>query len=119
MTTVLKVGGDGAGTIDHRMVFTPKAIAQLKQLAMFAQGRGGNQPFDPLSEQQARDLATVIGEGGTYVSAKPQRIAAVELRATLREGQTAGARAVIAVLPQDSEPYRVLTFTPVHIASLR
>jgi hypothetical protein len=70
MTTVLKVNGDGAGTIDHSMVFTPKAIAQLKQLAMFGPGRGG-QPFDPLSEQQARDLATVIGEGVTYVSSKP------------------------------------------------
>jgi len=64
-------------------------------------------------------LAQMLGPAQTYVSAKPQRIAAVELRATLRDGQTAGARAVIAVLPQDSEPYRVLTFTPVRIASLR
>jgi hypothetical protein len=45
--------------------------------------------------------------------------AAVELRATLREGQMAGARAVIAVLPQDSEPYRVLVFPPLRTAALR
>lgn len=69
MTTVLKVNGDGAGTIEHSMVFTTAALAQLRQLAMFAGGRGQN--FDPLSEQQARDMASVIGEGVTYVSSKP------------------------------------------------
>lgn len=70
MTTVLKVNGDGAGTIEHTMVFTPGAIAQLRQFAAFT-GRGQGQPFDPLSEQQARDMASVIGEGVTYVSSKP------------------------------------------------
>jgi len=70
MTTVLKVNGDGAGTIEHTMVFTPGAIAQLRQFAAFT-GRGQGQPFDPLSEQQARDMATVIGEGVTYVSSTP------------------------------------------------
>src|SRR5262249_46735632 len=70
MTTVLKVNGDGVGTIEHSMVFTNAALVQLKQLAMLA-GGGRGQPFDPLSEQQARDLATVIGQGGTYVSSKP------------------------------------------------
>ena len=70
MTTVLKVNGDGAGTIEHRMVFTKAAIAQLRQFAVFA-GRGRGQAFDPLSEEQARDLATAIGEGVTYVSSQP------------------------------------------------
>ena len=69
MTTVLKVNSDGAGTIDHSMVFTAAGLAQLKQLAMFAGARG--QAFDPLSEQQARDMATVIGEGVTFVSSTP------------------------------------------------
>jgi len=68
-------------------------------------------------------LAQMLGPAQAYVSAKPQRIAAVELRATLTEGQArntvAGARAVIAVLPQDSEPYRVLMFTPVRTTALR
>jgi hypothetical protein len=72
-----------------------------------------------VAPSDATRLAQMLGPAQTYVSAKPQRIAAVELRATLREGQMAGARAVIAVLPQDSEPYRVLTFTPVRIAALR
>ena len=67
-------------------------------------------------------LAQMLGPAQAYVSAKPQRIAAVELRATLAHGQTnniAGARAVIAVLPQDSEPYRVLMFTPMRTVALR
>jgi general secretion pathway protein K len=72
-----------------------------------------------VAPSDATRLAQMLGPAQSYVSAKPQRIAALELRATLREGQTAGARAVIAVLPQDSEPYRILTFTPVRIASLR
>jgi type II secretory pathway component PulK len=70
----------------------------------------------------ANRLAQVLGPAQNYVSAKPQRIAAVELRATLAESRSntiAGARAVIAVLPQDSEPYRVLMFTPVRTAALR
>ena len=69
----------------------------------------------------ANRLAQVLGPAQNYVSAKPQRIAAVELRATLAESRSntiAGARAVIAVLPQDSEPYRVLMFTPVRTAAL-
>jgi len=69
MTTVLKVDGTGAGTIEHSMIYTAAGLAQLRQLLMFSGGR--NQNFDPLSEQQAHDLATVIGEGVTYVSSKP------------------------------------------------
>jgi len=66
-------------------------------------------------------LAQMLGPAQAYVSAKPQRIAAVELRATLterRNNNIASARAVIAVLPQDSEPYRVLMFTPVRTVAL-
>ena len=66
MTTVLKIHGDGTGWINHRMVFTPAALVQLRQLTAFS-GR----PFDPLSEQQARDLAGVIGQGVTYVTSEP------------------------------------------------
>jgi hypothetical protein len=68
MTTILKANGDGSGTIEHTMLFTTAAIAQLKQLAAF--GGGAGQTFDPLSEQQARDMATVIGQGVTYVSSR-------------------------------------------------
>jgi hypothetical protein len=80
MTTTLKVNGDGSGTIDHRMVYSPAAIAQLRQFAMFG-GKGG-QSFDPLSEQQARDMAASIGAGVTYVASTPIASAAGQGRET-------------------------------------
>jgi hypothetical protein len=67
MTTVLKVGGDGSGTISHRMLYTKAALAQLKSFAALG-GRGGG--ADPLSEQQARDMTASIGPGVTYVSSE-------------------------------------------------
>jgi hypothetical protein len=47
MTTVLKVNGDGSGTIEHRMVYSKAALAQLRQFAALG-GRG--QSADPASE---------------------------------------------------------------------
>ena len=61
MTTVLKVRGDGAGTIEHRMVYSTAALEKLRQFASIGGGRGG--AVDPLSEQQAREMATAIGPG--------------------------------------------------------
>jgi hypothetical protein len=69
MTTILKVNADGTGTIDHRMLYTATALAQLRQFAAFGGGRG--QLVDPLSEKQARDMAASIGPGVTYVSSTP------------------------------------------------
>jgi hypothetical protein len=69
MTTVLRIAADGSGTITHRMVYSNQALVQLRQFAAFA-GRGadnGAAPFDPLSEQQARDMAASLGPGVTYV----------------------------------------------------
>jgi len=63
--------------------------------------------FDPVR------LIQILAPAQRYLAVKPQRVAAVELMATLTEGHVVVARAVIAVLPQDSEPYRVLSFTPV------
>jgi hypothetical protein len=68
MTTVLKVNGDGSGTINHRMVYTKAALAQLKSFAALGGGRGGSP--DPLSEQQARDMTASIGPGVTYTSSE-------------------------------------------------
>jgi hypothetical protein len=72
MTTVLKVASDGSGTITHRMVYSNQALAQLRQFAAFGGRAGANAgAFDPLSEQQARDMAAAIGPGVTYVSSEP------------------------------------------------
>ena len=69
MTTVMKLNGDGSGTIDHRMLVTPQALAQLRQFSALGGGRG--QGIDPTSEQQAREMAAALGPGVTYVSSLP------------------------------------------------
>jgi hypothetical protein len=77
MTTVMKVKGDGSGTIEHRMLFTKQALAQLKQLSALG---GGGQGVDPTSEQQAREMASALGPGVTYVSSTPISMPAGEGR---------------------------------------
>jgi hypothetical protein len=62
------VKGDGSGTIEHRMMFSSTALAQIKQFAGLG---GGNQGFDPVSEEQARSMAKSLGEGVTVVSTRP------------------------------------------------
>jgi hypothetical protein len=69
MTTVMKINGDGSGTVEHRMLFTTKALAQLRQFGALGGGRG--QAVDPTSEQQAREMATTLGPDVSYVSSTP------------------------------------------------
>lgn len=66
MTTVVHVKGDASGTIDQRLVFRPAALAQMKQLATL--GGSAGEPFDPISEEQARADAAKLGPGASYVS---------------------------------------------------
>src|SRR6185295_11392747 len=67
MTTVMKINADGSGTVEHRMLFTTQALAQLRQFAAL----GGGRAIDPTSEQQAREMAAALGPGVTYVSSTP------------------------------------------------
>ena len=69
MSTVLKVNSDGSGTIEHRMLYTKAALAQMRQFAALGGGRG--QAGDPLSEEKARELTATIGPGVTYVTSAP------------------------------------------------
>jgi hypothetical protein len=71
MSTVLKINGDGSGTIDHRMVYSTQALAQLRQFAAFGAGRGAATSVDPLSEDQFRSMAASIGPGVTYLKSEP------------------------------------------------
>jgi hypothetical protein len=68
MTTVLKIAGDGSGTINHRMIYSTQALAQLRQFAGIGGGRGAT--LDPLSEDQFRNMAASIGPGVTYVKSE-------------------------------------------------
>jgi general secretion pathway protein K len=57
-------------------------------------------------------LARTLGGAQQFLAVKPQRVASVDLIGELIDGYAVAARAVIVVLPQDSEPYRVLVWTP-------
>jgi hypothetical protein len=72
MTTVLKVKADGSGTLVHRMVYSTRALAQMRSFG----GRAGGTPaVDPLSEVQAQSLAAAIGPGVSYVASTPISVA--------------------------------------------
>jgi general secretion pathway protein K len=57
-------------------------------------------------------LLRIAGVAQQYLAVKPQRVASVELTAELADGYAAAARAVIVLVPQDREPYRVLVWSP-------
>jgi len=58
-------------------------------------------------------LVRLVEPARRYLAVKPVRVASVELAAELANGYAVAARSVIVVLPQDSQPYRVLVWTPV------
>jgi general secretion pathway protein K len=58
-------------------------------------------------------LVRTVGAAQQYLAVKPQRVASVELLVELANGYAVAARSVIVILPQDSQPYRVLVWTPV------
>jgi general secretion pathway protein K len=76
------------------------------QLEAFLAARRSN-PAD------AERLIAMFGSGQSYLAAKPQRVIAVELAAALPDGYATLAHAIIVLLPQDSQPYRVLVWKPL------
>jgi len=70
------------------------------------------------SPSDADRLVRILGPAQQYLAVKPQRVASVDLTAALASGYAAAAHAVIVVLPQDSQPYRVLTWTPMPYAKV-
>jgi hypothetical protein len=58
-------------------------------------------------------LVRTVGAAQQYLAVKPPRVASIELMAELANGYAVAARSVIVILPQDSQPYRVLVWTPV------
>jgi general secretion pathway protein K len=57
-------------------------------------------------------LMRTIGAARQYLAVKSPRVASIDLMAELANGYAAAARSVIVMLPQDSQPYRVLVWTP-------
>jgi hypothetical protein len=68
MTTVVHLNGDGSGTIDHSMLITKAALAQIRQFSALAGGRG--QTIDFVSEDQAKRMAETLGSGVSYISSE-------------------------------------------------
>ncbi|HYR58108.1 MAG TPA: hypothetical protein VEO95_05745 [Chthoniobacteraceae bacterium] len=76
---VINLNTDGSGTIEETMVMNKEIIAQMKQMAegfgALAQGKGkagaAAAPFQVMDEAKLRDAAAGMGEGVTFVSAKP------------------------------------------------
>jgi hypothetical protein len=64
-TTVLRVNGDGSGTLQQRTIIKKAALAQLRSFSALG---GGRATLDPLSADQARALAGALGEGVTLAS---------------------------------------------------
>jgi general secretion pathway protein K len=58
-------------------------------------------------------LAGILGPAQQYVQVKPQQAVSVALAARLADGFGAAAQAVIIRLQGDSEPYRVLAWSPL------
>jgi general secretion pathway protein K len=68
------------------------------------------------SPVDADRLVRLLGPAGQYLAVKPQLVGSVDLTAELASGYVTTARAVIVVLPQDTQPYRVLAWTPMAYA---
>ena len=68
------------------------------------------------SPVDADRLISLLGPARQYLAVKPQLVASVDLTAELASGYATTAHAVIVVLPQDSQPYRVLVWTPMAYA---
>jgi hypothetical protein len=67
-TVLIKVNGDGSGTIEQGLLMTGTALAQLRSFAALGNGA---KPVDPFSEAQMRANAASIGPTVTYLSSTP------------------------------------------------
>lgn len=73
---VIKLKTDGSGTIEETLVMSTSVIAQMKQMAdgfgALAKGKSdAAAPFSILDEKKLREAADKMGDGVTFVSAKP------------------------------------------------
>jgi len=78
-TVLVRINGDGSGTIENQTLMAPAALAQMRQLAGLFGGTDAR-PVDPFSEQQMRDLAAQMGDGVTLLSTRPLKTATGEGR---------------------------------------
>jgi len=75
-TTLVRVKGDGSGTIHQTMAMAGPALAQLRMFA--AAGRTNGKPLELFSEEQARLHAEAMGPGVRVLSTKAIHTADLE-----------------------------------------
>jgi general secretion pathway protein K len=61
----------------------------------------------------ASRISAILGPAQRFLAEKRELVATVALTATLPDGYATAARAVVVVVPQDSQPYRVLVWKPL------
>ena len=69
---VVKLNPDGSGTITERVIMGKAVIEQMKSMAAAFGGKGDDatKGFNLADEKKAREQATKLGEGVTFVSVK-------------------------------------------------
>ena len=70
------------------------------------------------SPKDADRISSALGPAQRFLATKRQQVASVELQARLNDGYSTTAHAVVVVLPQDSQPYRVLVWKPLPPSTL-
>jgi general secretion pathway protein K len=81
------------------------------QLTSLLQARSGVLTEDRLKQ--------ILGSAIDYLTVDGTPVASVELTAQLFDGYTARAKAVFVIVPEDSQPYRVLAWTPLSASEAR
>ena len=64
-------------------------------------------------------IGAALGPAQRFLATKREQVVGVELAETLPDGYAAAARAVMVLVPQDSQPYRILVWTPLPPSTLR
>jgi hypothetical protein len=76
LSAVVRIDGNGSGTIAYNISLTRAALAQLRQLAAL----GGGSAADPLSEERLRLAAAAMGPGVSVVSVTSRQTETTEGR---------------------------------------
>jgi general secretion pathway protein K len=63
--------------------------------------------------RDAARLVAFLGPAQRYLEVKPQQVFSVKLEARLADGFGSVARTTIVLLPEDTQPYRVLVWNPL------
>jgi general secretion pathway protein K len=71
------------------------------------------------SPNNAEGISAALGPAQRFLAEKREQVVGVELAAMLPDGYAAAARAVIVLMAQDTQPYRILVWKPLPSSTLR